>query len=294
MTGFSSLKVGGPADAVIEPATKEDLIRLVSCLTAEGVPWQVIGRGTNILPADQGVEGVVIVLGRHFAAIQEVVGEGGSRQVQVDAGCSLTKLVRWCAGRGLSGLEFCFGIPGSVGGAIVMNAGAWGGEIAQVICEAEFLDDAGHLEHRLLTRNDFCYRGWRHPHGKVVVSGIFIVSSDEAPDIVERCHRYAKARAAKQPKGVASAGSFFKNPEGVAAGWLIEQAGLKGLRVGGAEVSQVHANFLINRGRACADDFYQLMRVVQVQVREKFGVELSPEVKLLGRWYQGGARDGKE
>lgn len=287
MAGFSTLKVGGPADALIEPEHRDELAGLVSRLTAERVPWQVIGRGSNILPADQGVAGVVIVLGRRFARIREVAGDGSVQLVQVEAGCSLAKLVRWCAGHALSGLEFCFGIPGSVGGAIIMNAGAWGGEIAQVITEVELLDDSGQLETRRLTPADFRYRGWRHPHGKVIVSGTFHVAPDQEAGIRERCHRYARARAAKQPKGLASAGSFFKNPAGDAAGRLIEQAGLKGLRVGDAEVSPVHANFLVNRGKACAGDFYQLMLLVQARVRERFGIDLSPEVKFIGRWQQG-------
>lgn len=286
MAGFSTLKVGGPVDALIEPANRKDLVHLVSCLTKERVPWQVIGRGSNILPADQGVEGVVIVLGRQFADIRDLGNEGRFRLVQVDGGCSLAKLVRWCAERGLAGLEFCFGIPGSVGGAISMNAGAWGGEIAQVIREVELLDISGQLEDRRLTGDDFCYRGWRHPHGKVVVSGTFAVTADQYADIRERCHRYAKARAAKQPKGVASAGSFFKNPPGKAAGQLIEQAGLKGTQVGDAVVSPVHGNFLVNRGKASAEDFYQLMLLVQTRVREQFGIELFPEVKFVGRWKQ--------
>jgi len=287
MAAYATLKVGGLADALIEPESKEDLFLLVSRLSVEGVPWQVIGRGSNILPADQGVEGVVIVLGRKLAQIREVDGEGAPGRVQVEAGCSLAKLVHWCAGRGLSGLEFSFGIPGSVGGAIIMNAGAWGGEIAQVVTEVELLDDAGHLETRPLTADDFCYRGWRRPHGKVVVSGTFCLTPDQEVEIRRRCHRYARLRAAKQPKGVASAGSFFKNPEGEAAGKLIELAGLKGWRVGDAEVSPVHANFLVNRGQARAEDFYQLMQVVQARVKAHSGIDLLPEVKFIGRWQAG-------
>lgn len=286
MAKFSTLKVGGPADALIEPANREELVRLVGRLKEEMVPWQVIGRGSNILPADSGVEGVVIVLGRKFAEIRELFEDDRFRQVQADAGCSLTKMVRWCAERGLSGLEFCFGIPGSVGGAIFMNAGAWGSEVAQVIRNVELMDDSGQLESRQVTADDFCYRGWRHPHGKVVVSGRFALVSADRAEIGRRCHHYAKVRAAKQPKGVANAGSFFKNPEGEVAGRLIEQAGLKGTRVGDAEVSPVHANFLVNRGKASAEDFYQLMLLVQGRVKMQFGIELSPEVKFVGRWQQ--------
>ncbi len=285
LAGYSTLKVGGPADALIQPGSRDELVRLVGRLTEEEVPWRVIGRGSNILVADEGVEGVVIVLGQNFAAIREVAAANG-RRVEVEAGCTLARLAHWCWERSLSGLEFAVGIPGTVGGAIMMNAGAWGGEISRVISSVTLVDAAGRLEERQLSPADFCYRGWQRPHGKVVVSGVFALAEDERTAIAERCQRYARQRAAKQPKAVASAGSFFKNPAGEAAGRLIEQAGLKGLRVGDAEVSLVHANFLVNRGGAKAADFRELMKRVQREVRDKFGVELHPEVEFVGRWQE--------
>ena len=283
LANFTTLKVGGPADALIQPQSKEALSRLVGCLHEEGIPWQVIGRGSNILVADQGVAGVVIMLGREFAAIEEMPGSDGPR-LSVEAGCSLAKLLHWCWAHRISGLEFVTGIPGSVGGAIMMNAGAWGGDMGQVLCSVELLDDLGQIEERPLTPAEFCYRGWRHPHGKVVIAGQFALHYDNKLAIAARCHSLAQQRRAKQPKGVASAGSFFKNPSGDAAGRLLEQAGVKGLRVGGAEVSRVHANFLVNRGAASAKNFWELMQLVQQQVEKKFGVKLQPEVKFLGRW----------
>jgi len=285
LANYSTLKVGGPADAIILPQSKEDLVRLVGRLSAEQLPWRVIGRGSNILVADQGVEGVVIILGRDFGAIRPLP-DVASPLILVEAGCSLTRLSNWCSERALSGLEFVTGIPGSVGGAIMMNAGAWGSEIGQVVRRVELLDDAGVLASRPLPPDDFCYRGWRQPHGKVVVAALFAVNGDDQAAINERCQLYAKQRAAKQPKGVASAGSFFKNPPGEAAGRLIEQAGLKGLRVGGAEVSSVHANFLVNLGSATANDLRRLMRLVQKKVHEQFAVRLLPEVEFIGRWEQ--------
>jgi len=283
MASYSTLKVGGPADALIQPNNKEALARLVGRLTEEQIPWRVIGRGSNIVVADGGVDGVVIMLDRDFAAIKELSGPEGP-SLSVEAGCSLAKLLHWCCEHSLSGMEFVSGIPGSVGGAIMMNAGAWGSEIGHVLSTVELLDGLGHIEERHLTPDDFCYRGWQRPHGKVVVAGRFTLHHDEKSTIAARCHRYARLRAAKQPKGVASAGSFFKNPPGDAAGRLIEQAGLKGLRVGEAEVSSVHANFLVNRGTASAKDLWELMQVVQKQVENQFGVTLQPEVKFLGRW----------
>jgi UDP-N-acetylmuramate dehydrogenase len=280
---LTTLKVGGPADALIRPASRNELIDLVGRLTAAEVPWRVIGGGSNILVADQGVEGVVIVLGRSFSAIQAVAADGG-RQVVVEAGCALARLSSWCHEQALSGMEFVTGIPGTVGGAIMMNAGASGGEIAQVITEVELLDHQGQLERRALTAHDFCYRGWRHPHAKVVVTGTFTLHPAERAIIGQRCHQLALQRREKQPKGVASAGSFFRNPPGDAAGRLIEQAGLKGLTIGGAQVSEVHANFLVNTGQARAADLLALMRQVQGKVQERFGITLEPEVEFMGRW----------
>lgn len=283
LADYTTLRVGGPADALIQPRSKDELCRLVRGLTAAQVPWRVIGRGSNIVVADCGVEGAIIMLGRDFAGIRALTGPP-VHQVVVEAGCSLSKLVNWCAEHSLSGLEFAIGIPGSVGGAIIMNAGAWGSEMGQVLSAVELLDHSGVLEERRLSPDDFCYRGWRQPHGKVVVSGVFALTPDDKAAIDERCLSYARQRLAKQPKGAASAGSFFKNPAGDAAGRLIEQAGLKGLRVGGAEVSMIHANFLINRGGAKAEDFRQLMALVQERVEETFGVHLHPEVEFVGRW----------
>lgn len=284
LANFTTLKVGGPADALIQPQSKEALARLVGCLSQEAIPWQVIGRGSNILVADRGVAGVVILLGREFAAIEAISGPDGPPQLSVQAGCSLAKLLHWCCAHRLSGLEFVTGIPGSVGGAIMMNAGAWGGDMGQVLSSVELLDNLGQIETRQLTPADFCYRGWRHPHGKVVVAGQFALHHGDRSAIAAQCHSYARQRRAKQPKGAASAGSFFKNPPGDAAGRLLEQAGVKGLQVGGAEVSRVHANFLVNRGAASANDFWELMQLVQKQVEIKFGMHLHPEVKFLGRW----------
>jgi len=282
---LTTLRLGGPADALIEPADRESLAGLVGRLNEEGVPWWVMGRGSNIVIADRGVEGVVILLGRAFAAI-ELAENASGPQLTVEAGCGLARLLAWCCAQGLSGLEFAAGIPGSVGGAIMMNAGAWRGEISDVLREVILLDAQGKFETRPLQAADFCYRGWRHAHGKIVVAGRFALGHDHPKDIAARCHQLAKQRAAKQPKGVASAGSFFKNPAGDAAGRLIEEAGLKGLRLGDAEVSTVHANFLINRGQASASELRNLMILVQERVAKRFGVELHPEVHFIGRWGQ--------
>jgi UDP-N-acetylmuramate dehydrogenase len=281
LSRYTTLRVGGPAAALIEPATLAELVQLIRGLREQGIDWQVIGRGSNILVADEGLPGVVIVLASGFADIdQEAVGE--TCLVRATAGCRLPKLVAWCTAQGLSGLEFAAGIPGSVGGAIFMNAGAWGLEISSVL-DALVVITAGGESHRLpAAAEDFGYRRWHGGKGVVIAAGIFKLQPDEPAAIVDRCNHYLQARRERQPLGVASAGSFFKNPPGQAAGRLIEEAGLKGTRIGDAIVSDRHANFLVNDGRATARDFVALMHLIRERVLNRTGILLEPEVQLLG------------
>lgn len=278
LAGFTTLRVGGPAAGVAMPATTAELVSLLALLRAHGVPWRVIGRGSNLLVADRGYNGVVIVLDRRFGAIEAQ----GPTTVRVEAGCGLAKLLQWCVGRELAGLEFLAGIPGSVGGALAMNAGAWGPEIADYVGALELLDANGALRRVARRELAFAYRHLALPPGNIIVAGIFALAAGNGKESEARMADYVAARKAKQPKGVANAGSFFKNPPGDAAGRLIEQAELKGTAVGGAMVSPVHANFLINTGSATAADFLALMRLVQERVTARFGVQLEPEVHLLG------------
>ncbi|MEW6501695.1 MAG: UDP-N-acetylmuramate dehydrogenase [Thermodesulfobacteriota bacterium] len=278
LAGFTTLRVGGPAAGVAMPATTAELVSLLALLRAHGVPWRVIGRGSNLLVADRGYNGVVIVLDRRFGAIEAQ----GPTTVRVEAGCGLAKLLQWCVGRELAGLEFLAGIPGSVGGALAMNAGAWGPEIADYVGALELLDANGALRRVARRELAFAYRHLALPPGNIIVAGIFSLAAGNGKESEARMADYVAARKAKQPKGVANAGSFFKNPPGDAAGRLIEQAELKGTAVGGAMVSPVHANFLINTGSATAADFLALMRLVQERVTARFGVQLEPEVHLLG------------
>jgi UDP-N-acetylmuramate dehydrogenase len=258
------------------------LAQLIRGLREQGIHWNVIGRGSNILVADEGLPGVVIVLASGFANIEQETVAGGKHLVQAAAGCSLPKLGAWCTAHGLSGLEFAAGIPGSVGGAIFMNAGAWGHEISSVL-EALVVVTPGGEVHRLQAEAEkFTYRRWHGEKGVVIAAGIFRLLPDEPVAIADRCSRHLQARRLRQPAGVASAGSFFKNPPGQAAGRLIEEAGLKGVRFGDAVVSDRHANFLVNGGQATARDFRALMHLVQERVLSRTGILLQPEVQLLG------------
>ena len=282
MARWCTLRVGGLARGVATPASLEELQSLLGVLARLDVTWRVIGRGSNLLVSDAGYDGVLVMLGRKFAAIDKLAGgkEVGPR-LQVEAGCSLMKLVNWCSAQGLAGLEFAAGIPGSVGGAVVMNAGAWGKEMSEVLSSVTFLGRSGELLKRAKDDLAFTYRHLE-TEGMVVVAAEFLLQAGDRKAIDKRCGQFLRDRKEKQPRGLASAGSFFKNPPGLpAAGKLIQDAGLKGFRIGGAQVSEVHANFLVNIGSATAQDFLDLMGKVQEKVFERFGIRLEPEVHLL-------------
>jgi len=284
MAQWCTMKVGGPARLLALPASLEELEQLLGMVRELGVPWEVMGAGSNILFSDQGFDGVIISLGRKFSAISRVDGDrDGKVKVRVEAGCSLMKLVNWCTAQGFAGLEFAAGIPGSVGGAISMNAGAWGGEVSEVIEAVTFVTAAGVLEQRVQAELSFFYRRLER-HGMIVAGGDFLLTANDSARIAQRVREAIENRKKKQPQAVASAGSFFKNPPGDAAGRLIEAAGLKGYCLGEAMVSPVHANFIINNGRARAGDIVALMRIVQEKVRERFGIMLEPEVSFMGDW----------
>ncbi len=282
MSKFSTLRVGGNADAVVFPETVEELTALIKGAQRHNIPWWIIGRGSNILVADEGLPGVVVQLGRQFSGIERVAGDGEEVVVRADAGCSLSRLVEWCAEQELTGLEFAVGIPGSVGGAVVMNAGAWGEDISGIIASAQVLEPAGTLLAMDRDELGFSYRQWGGGKEWIVVSAEFVLEKGKKEAIRRSLREYTARRKAGQPQGTQSAGSFFKNPPGNAAGRLIEDAGLKGMRVGGAMVSRRHANFIVNTGTATARDILDLMHMVQEGVKQKSGILLEPEVHILG------------
>lgn len=280
MATLSTLGVGGPAAGVCYPASTADLSRLLKALSRLTIPWWVVGRGSNILVADSGLAGVVILLGSELGRIQPLAGEG---LLRVEAGRSLAGLIDWCTERGLSGLEFAAGIPGTVGGALKMNAGAWGHEMSEVVEAAELMNREGEIFRHDFRPGELSYRSWPGLGKNIISAVIFRLRPANSEGIKARCRELNRLRRAKQPKA-ASAGSFFKNPPDEAAGRIIEAAGLKGLRVGGAMVSMKHANFLVNNQGATARDFVRLMRLVQERVKAASGIDLEPEVRLMGRF----------
>jgi UDP-N-acetylmuramate dehydrogenase len=281
MHKYSTLRVGGPALAVVFPKNRGELTLLITGLNTFDIKWRVIGRGSNILVPDDGFAGVVIVVGNEFGAISIMRKSENYAAVAVEAGCSLPRFVSWCTKKGFSGCEFACGIPGSVGGAIIMNAGAWGGEIADIITSVTFLDRKGQL---VVVERDalkFGYRMLTKAPNSVVISASFALTKADKEDISEKCKQFTKLRKEKQPQGEPSAGSFFKNPVGVPAGKLIEEAGFKGFQLGGAKVSEKHANFIVNTGDAKAADIFMLMKTIQNKVYEQSGIMLEPEVHIL-------------
>lgn len=280
---YTSFAIGGPAEAVATVETRHELQQLLGYLQGEQIPWRVIGRGTNLLVSDQGFAGVIVLLGRDFEQMSEAVPENGTVVVTAGGACGLARLSLHCAASGLAGLEFGCGIPGTVGGAVIMNAGAWGRDMATILRSVTVVTPD--REETILRRDaDFSYRSWpgfaRYRGRGVVAQVELILERGDAAAIKKQCQVLQERRKAAQPLGK-SAGSFFKNPQGDSAGRLIEISGLKGTRIGGAMISEAHGNFLVNTGNATADDMLRLMKLVQEKVAKDCGVLLEPEVHFI-------------
>ncbi|MDO9515720.1 MAG: UDP-N-acetylmuramate dehydrogenase [Syntrophales bacterium] len=285
MSAHTSMGVGGRADALIFPDTAEGLGELVSFLLGEGIPFLPVGNGTNLIVKDGGYRGVLISLEalqgleiREFA----VEGDVGGVPVHAQAGVSLSGLVDFSVRESLAGMEFCAGIPGSVGGGVKMNAGAWGREMRDVVASISILDAEGRM--REIARSDllFEYRNLDLPDGAIITGADFHLLRGDRAVIRERISEITAARRARHPLAQRSAGSVFKNPPGCPAGKMIEEAGLKGLRMGGAEISEKHGNFIVNRGSAKAADVIALIDTARKRILDERGVLLEPELKIIG------------
>lgn len=280
---WTSLKVGGPASALVMPRSLNALGQILAFVRQEGVPYFVIGRGTNLVVKDRGFRGVVISLKMGFKKM--TVTDSKNRPtvlVTVEGGVYLPQLVRSTAKAGLSGLEFAAGIPGSIGGAISMNAGSWGGEIKDCLQEISVLDEEGEVRRWESSQISFGYRTLLTPKRGAILSGTFCLERSNPGQVQDMVTSNLARKRATQPLRQPSAGSIFKNPAGMAAGNLIEMAGLKGMRCGGALVSRKHANFIVNTGGATASDILGLLGLVRDQVQARFGVKLEPEVEIIG------------
>ncbi|MBE5786948.1 MAG: UDP-N-acetylmuramate dehydrogenase [Clostridiales bacterium] len=274
---YTTLRVGGPADYFAEPENEEALCLLLEEAARLNVPVLLMGNGSNLLVKDGGFRGLVIRLGKHFSSIERT-DEG----LYAQSGALMSALSKEALKYSLTGLEFAQGIPGTVGGGAYMNAGAYGGEMCQVVSSLRILD---HGVIRMIPAEEmaFAYRHTQAMDRQWIVLGVYFrLEKGDPKEIEEKMQDFAIRRKTKQPLEYPSAGSFFKRPVGHYAGGLIEQAGLKGVSVGGAQVSEKHAGFLINTGDATASDFLQLMKKVQAAVWEKFQVRLENEVRIVG------------
>lgn len=279
MKKHTTFRVGGPADVLVQP-DETALAAILALCRQYHVSYSFIGNGSNLLVGDKGIRGVVIEMTDPMGNI-EVDGT----KITAQAGAMLSKIANTAASNGLGGMEFAAGIPGSVGGAVVMNAGAYGGEMKDIIEKVYVLDENGA---QLELDRDALDLGYRHsciPEKKYIVTKVVLelVPRNEA-EIRSEMKELNEKRAEKQPLQYPSAGSTFKRPEGYFAGKLIMDAGLRGYQVGGAQVSEKHCGFVINKGDATAADICQLMRDVSDRVQAQFGVVLEPEVKMIGEF----------
>lgn len=279
MKKHTTFRVGGPADVLVQP-DETALAAILALCRQYYVPYSFIGNGSNLLVGDKGIRGVVIEMTDPMGNI-EVHGT----RITAQAGAMLSKIANTAASNGLGGMEFAAGIPGSVGGAVVMNAGAYGGEMKDIIERVYVLDENGAQLELDRTALDLSYRHSCIPEKKYIVTKVVLelVPRNEA-EIRSEMKELNEKRAEKQPLQYPSAGSTFKRPEGYFAGKLIMDAGLRGYQVGGAQVSEKHCGFVINKGDATAADICQLMQDVSDKVQAQFGVVLEPEVKMIGEF----------
>ena len=279
MNKHTSFRVGGPAKVFLTVHSEEKLRNILLALKRHELPYFVLGNGSNLLVSDEGYDGVMVYLGEEFSEV-EITGT----QMKAKAAALLGKVARKAMEEGLAGLEFAAGIPGSLGGGVVMNAGAYGGELSQVVTKVKAMNPNGEI---IELEKEQLLLGYRTSIFKIKPFVILEVSMElqkgNKEEIFAKIKEYTKARVEKQPLEYPSAGSTFKRPEGYFAGKLIMDAGLRGYRVGDAQVSEKHCGFVINRGNATATEIKTLMENVAKKVKEEFGVDLEAEVIMLGK-----------
>lgn len=286
MSKHTSLRIGGPAEFLVSPQSAAELQNLIEMAFQYAVPLFVLGQGTNLLVSDRGLRGIVVSLSG-FCSTYEFL-EGGL--LKAGAAVSLFKLCQAAAGKGLGGLEFATGIPGSMGGALYMNAGAYGSSISNLIREVTTIDLRGKRCVRPVEELKFDYRWSSFQDEEVIIlEGLLALTPGDREKILARTAEVLNDRQAKHPH-LPNAGSVFRNPPGRPAGKLIEQAGAKGLAVGDAQVSLQHGNFIVNKGRATASDVLKLIAMVKEKVKEKFDLDLALEIKVIG---ENGSKQGR-
>jgi UDP-N-acetylmuramate dehydrogenase len=278
MSEYTSFRIGGPADVMAFPQDEGDLKDVLVFAESKGFPFHLLGAGRNILVRDGGVRGIIINMSEGF---KEITWPDETKAV-VGAGVRLVEMLGECRSRGLSGLEFASGIPATMGGAVAMNAGAYGFRMGDVVEAVEVIGKKGKRGFIPAAEIGFSYRRTELPKGVVIVKVHMKFTKKDPAEIRARIEEYTERRRATAALGRPNAGSIFKNPEGEAAGRLIDEAGLKGARSGDAEVSRVHANYIVNLGRARAVDVLSLMALVRDRVYALKGIVLEPEIKVIG------------
>jgi UDP-N-acetylmuramate dehydrogenase len=295
MSNYTSLKIGGPVEIMVFPEDPVSLRNVLAAAAREKIPFFVLGAGTNLLTRDSGVEGVAVSL-RAFKSIEMIQNlekvaphllQGKDSEAVagffVGAGVALASLINFTKKQGYSGIEALAGIPGSFGGAVYMNAGSFGTEIKDVLISVALMTADGRIEILEKSNLNFTYRRSNIPDNSAVLSANIVLKKDSPERVSERVMEFLKKKKNTQPIGKPSAGCVFKNPEGDSAGRLIDSAGCKGMRIGDVEVSRLHANYFINIGRAVCRDFIELMEIVKKKVKESSGIDLEPEVKIIGK-----------
>lgn len=279
MKDYTTFHIGGPADFLIFPASLEETRDILKLFARYEIPYTILGNGSNVLVRDKGVRGAILKFGEPFSKI-EMKSE---TEITVGAGASLRDVALFAADKDLTGLEFAIGIPGSIGGAIFMNAGAYGGEMKNIVEKVRSVSPDGKFYEFLQSELDLSYRHSIFQDNNHAIAEVTIrLYAGEGETIRVKMEDLTRKREEKQPLEMPSAGSTFKRPTGYFAGTLIDQTGLKGLKVGGAQVSEKHAGFVVNTGNATADDVLKLIEEVKRRVFEAHGVKLYPEVRIIG------------
>lgn len=276
MRDYTTFKIGGECLAMVEPASAQEVMLALETAAECGIDTFIMGNGSNLLVSDRGINKLVIRIAERMSSV-EISGN----TVMAQAGALLSSVAKLSVSRGLMGLEWASGIPGSIGGSVAMNAGAYGGELSDCVKRVDFIKN-GRFYSDAVEKGDFGYRKSLYDSPDITVCGVGMELCPDNGGAAERMREYTALRRAKQPLAYPSAGSTFKRPEGYYAGALIEGAGLKGFSVGGAEVSTLHAGFIINKGGATADDVKDLIFEIQKRVFEKYGVMLETEIKYVG------------
>ena len=282
MSDHTTFRVGGNAKEIFFPEDMDELLMVKRCFIGPAAKCMVIGKGSNLLFDEKGYDGVIISIGKNFSKAEvEELEDGAGAVIRAQAGIRLADLALLARDHELEGLEFAYGIPGTLGGAVVMNAGAYGGEMKDVIESVILIDENCNIKNVPASDMDFGYRHSAVTEKEIVAGAVLKLSKGKKADIQAKMDDFQARRREKQPLEYASAGSTFKRPEGYFAGKLIEDSGLKGYRVGDACVSEKHAGFVVNLGHATAADIKQLIADVQRIVYEKQGVHLEPEVRII-------------